>query len=102
MLTNVVDDTDVGMVECRCCSGFPLEPLQCLTILGKLLRQELQGHIATQAGILGLVDYAHPTATELFCDFVVGDGLADHGLVGGSEAFEFGEPVEDDADSVFI
>ncbi len=24
------------------------------------------------------VDYTHPTAAELLCDFVVGDGLADH------------------------
>ena len=38
-------------------------------------------------------------ATELLCDFVVGDGLADHGLVGRYEAFEFFKPVEDDVDS---
>ena len=32
--------------------------------------------------VLGLVDHTHPTTTQLLCDFVVGDGLADHG---GSE-----------------
>jgi hypothetical protein len=32
------------------------EPLQGLAILSKFLRQELQGHIAIQAGVLGLVD----------------------------------------------
>ena len=31
------------------------------------------------AGVLGLVDHTHPTAAKLFCDFVVADGLADHG-----------------------
>ena len=58
--------------------GFSLEPLQCLAILGKLLRQELQGHIATQAGVLSLVDHTHSTTAELLCDPVVGDGLIDH------------------------
>ena len=47
-------------------------------ILGKLLRQKLQGHIATQPGVLCLVDYTHPTANEFFLDFVMGDGFADH------------------------
>ncbi len=37
-------------------------------------------HIAAQAGVLGLVDHTHSTATELYQDFVVGDGLADHGV----------------------
>ncbi len=49
-------------------------------ILGKLLRQELQGHIAAQAGVLSLVDHTHPTTAELLQDFVVGNGLADHGV----------------------
>ncbi len=40
--------------------------------------QELQGHIAAQPGVLGLVDHTHPTATQFLCDFIVGDGLADH------------------------
>ncbi len=62
MLTNVVDDADVGMIQCRGSSGLSLETLQCLAILGELLRQELQGHIAAQAGVLSLVDHTHPTA----------------------------------------
>ncbi len=49
-------------------------------ILGKLLRQELQGNIATQAGVFSLVDHTHPTTAELLQDFVVGNGLADHGV----------------------
>ena len=34
--------------------------------------------VAAQAGVLCLVDYTHPTAAQLLCDFVVGDSLADH------------------------
>jgi len=86
VIADVVNDTDVGMVQRRCSTGFPLEPLQCLAILGKLLKQELQGHIAAQAGVLSLVDHTHSTAAQFLCDFVVGNGLADHGLVGGSES----------------
>ena len=40
--------------------------------------QEVQGHIAAQAGVLSLGDHTHPTSTQLLCDLVVGDGLADH------------------------
>ncbi len=40
---------------------------------------DLQGYIAAQAGVLSLVDHTHPTAAELFCDLVMGDGLVDHG-----------------------
>ena len=46
---------------------------------GKLFRQELQGHIATQTGVLRLADHIQSTAAELLCDFLVGIGLADHG-----------------------
>ena len=44
------------------------------------------------------MNHTHTTATQLLCDFVVGDGLADHGLVGRHQPFEFFKPVEDDVD----
>jgi hypothetical protein len=31
-----------------------------------------------ELGVLGLVDDTHPTATQLFKDAIVRDGLADH------------------------
>ncbi len=68
----------LGVIQCRCCSGFPVETIQCLFVLGVFLRQELQRDIAAQASVLRLVDHTHPTAAELLCDFVVGNGLADH------------------------
>ncbi len=80
VIADVVDGADVGMIECRGRSGLPLETIQCLFVLGKLFRQKFQGHIAAQAGVLSLVDHTHPTATQFLCDFVVGDGLADHGV----------------------
>ncbi len=48
--------------------------------------------------VFGQKDHTHATAPELLCDFVVGNGLVDHGLVGRHQAFEFFKPVEDDVD----
>ena len=46
VISDVVNDADIGVIECRGRPSLSLEPLQCLAILGKLLRQELQSHIA--------------------------------------------------------
>ncbi len=51
-----------------------------LAILGELLRQELQGYIAAQAGVLGLVDHTHPTAAYFLKNLVMADGRTDHKL----------------------
>ena len=41
--------------------------------------EELQRDRASEFGVLGFVDDTHPSLTELFGDFVVGDGFVDHG-----------------------
>jgi len=45
---------------------------------GKIGGQELQGNEAVQPRVLGLVDYPHASATKLFDDAVMRNGLADH------------------------
>jgi hypothetical protein len=63
-----------------------LKSLQSLAVLCQLLRQEPQGHWATELCVLGLVHDTHAAATEFFQDAIVRDGLADHGkeaLLGG-------------------
>ena len=40
-------------------------PLRCLAIFRELLRQELQGDIATQPGVLGLVDLSPAALADL-------------------------------------
>ena len=77
VLADVVDRTDVGMVQGGGGAGLALEPLQALGILGILLGQELEGHAAAEAGILGLVDDPHAAASQWLQGAVVGDGLAD-------------------------
>ena len=54
--------------------------LQGLAILGELLRQELQGHIAAQAGVFSFVDHTHPTAAYFLKYLVMADGRTDHKL----------------------
>jgi hypothetical protein len=52
--------------------------VQRLWVFGNVLRKELHSNKAPEVRVLGLVDYTHPTATELFDDAVVRDGPADH------------------------
>jgi hypothetical protein len=44
-------------------------------IVWESVRQEFQGDVASQAGVLGLVDHTQTSTAELFRDLVVGDGL---------------------------
>jgi hypothetical protein len=44
-----------------------------------LVRQELERHESVQACIFGLVHNAHPTATKLFDNAIVGNRAAEHG-----------------------
>ncbi|MGC1580657.1 MAG: hypothetical protein WA766_04195, partial [Candidatus Acidiferrales bacterium] len=57
-------------------AGFALEALECLTIIGHVVRQEFQRDVAAQALVLGLVHHAHSTATKLFKDAIVGNRSA--------------------------
>src|SRR5579864_7683931 len=77
MLANVMHRTDMGVVQGGGGAGLALEPLQALRILDKLPGQELEGHAAAEAGILGLVDDPHAAASQWLELVVVGDGLAD-------------------------
>ena len=78
LLADVVDRADVGMVEGGRGTSFTSETFQCLRVSGNVVRQEFEGDKTTKLGVLGLVNYAHTAAAELFDDAVVRDGLADH------------------------
>ena len=80
VLLDGVDRTDVGMVQGRGGPGFTLEPFQGRLVLGHVRRQALHGDLATQLGVLRLVDHPHAAAAQLLGDAVVGDGLANQGF----------------------
>jgi hypothetical protein len=80
VLVDIVNDADVGMIQCRGGACFPLKPIERRVILGVIVRQELEGNAAAQARIFRFVHHAHAAAPELFHDAVVGDCLPDHDL----------------------
>ncbi len=53
-----------GMVERRRGARFALEALEHRHVVLQLLGQELDGHAAPEATVLGLVDHAHPAGAE--------------------------------------
>src|SRR5208283_5029202 len=78
LLTDVVDGADVGMIEGGGGLCLPTEAAERLRIARHFVRQELQSDETVQTSVLGLVNYAHTTTTELLDDLVVRDGLVDH------------------------
>src|SRR5581483_8000090 len=78
LIADVVDGTDVGMVERRGSLGFAAESFQRLRVVSYRLRKELEGDKTVEPGILSLVHHAHPPAPELFQDGVVGNRLTQH------------------------
>ena len=65
----VVDGDDAGVVHLGDDLGFPLEAL--LGVLRQVAgRDELDGHLAVQDGILRAIDDAHPAAPQLGEDLV--------------------------------
>ncbi len=78
VLSDVVNGADVGMIERGGGLGFALKTGEGLGIAGHVFGQEFQGDKTMEAGVLGLVNHAHASATEFLDDAVVRDGLVDH------------------------
>jgi hypothetical protein len=78
-IVDLVDRAYVGMIESRGRPGFALEPFKSLRVLGKSLGDKLQCDLTAQFCVLGLIDHAHPAATQPLDDVVVGDVLTNHG-----------------------
>jgi hypothetical protein len=55
---DVVKRADIGMIQRRDRTGFPLETVT------KLFRRNLDGDIASEAGIPGLPDFAHASLPD--------------------------------------
>ena len=75
---DVVNGTDIRMVQGRSGFGFAPKTFQRLRVARQIVRQKLKRDEASQAGIFGLVDHTHTAATELSDDPIVRDDLADH------------------------
>ena len=76
-----VDASDVGMVQRGKDSGFTLEPGQSFRIVSEEVREDFQGHIAPELGIVRTVHLPHAALANLGSDFVRaerGAGLQGH------------------------
>ena len=78
--SQLMDRTDVRMIQSGGGTGFPVEAFECLLVPGELFGQKLEGHRPTQGGVSGLIDNTHTSTAEFLDDLVVGNGLADQCL----------------------
>ncbi len=78
LLANVVDRTDIGVIQRGRSLRFTLKAGERLWVSGNIIGKELESDEAMQSRVLSLVDHTHPAATELLYDAVVRDGLANH------------------------
>jgi hypothetical protein len=77
-LADVMDGDDVYMVEGRRGLRFLNEAALSRRVGDFIVRQNLDGDKAIQAGVARFVDHTHPAFTELLGDFVVRECLARH------------------------
>ena len=73
VLADFVNRADVGMIQGRGSAGFALEALECLTIVGDVVRQEFQRDVTAKALVLGLINHTHPATTKFFKNTIVGN-----------------------------
>ena len=78
ILVDLVDRTDVGVMQSGGGLSLPKEPLLGLFVVQQMRGQELEGHIALELLVLGSIHNTHAALAELLDDAVVADRPADH------------------------
>src|SRR5262249_3437277 len=67
-------------------AGTELLRLTCSStpaaVASQFVREELQGNIAAQFGVLGSVDHTHAATAQFLCDAIVRNHRTDHGRRG--------------------
>ena len=64
LVVNLVDRTDVRMIQGTSRPGFALKTAETLRACATFVGQELEGNKAAKLDILVLVDLPHPAATR--------------------------------------
>ncbi len=73
-----MNGANVGVVEGGRSAGFALEAFQRLLVVGQIFGEKFQRNETSQSGVFGLVNNAHPAATQLFENAVVRDRTTNH------------------------
>ena len=80
-LVDFVDGANVWVVQRGRSFGFSLKTAESLSNVGEFFGEELQGDVATELEVFGLVHNAHAPTADPAEDAVMGNGLP-HGLGG--------------------
>ena len=67
-----------GCFSAAGCLGLLNKTALAVGVGDELGREDLQGDLAVELQVEGLVDNPHPATADLFEDLVVGEALADH------------------------
>ena len=70
LAADVVDDQEVGMVECACGPRFGLEPLDALRVGGAGAGQSFDRHVPAEARVPGAIHLAHTAGADQAVDLV--------------------------------
>src|ERR1700758_3313475 len=76
-----MDGADVRVIKRGSRPRLPLEALKQLGVPGHIRRKKLQGHAATELGVLGLVHHTHTTRAQFTQNLVMQERLADEGIL---------------------
>jgi len=79
-LIDFMDRADVRMVQRGRGFGLSLESAESLCVVGEFVGQELQGDVATELEVFGLIHHTHAPATNPAEDAVMGNRLP-HGSI---------------------
>src|SRR2546427_10202290 len=60
---NLMNGTDIRVIQGGGGASFTLKPLKCLAIFGHLCGQEFQSHQTPELGVFGLIHHTHSAAT---------------------------------------
>ena len=77
VFADVVDGTNIGVIQRRSGFGFATETTEGLWIASDIVRKKFQRNETVQALVLRLVNHSHAAAAELFEDEVMRDSLSD-------------------------
>ena len=77
MFLNLINRTDIGVIQRGCRARFALKPAKRVGITDDFIRQKFKRHEAAQTDVLGLVNHSHSARAQLLDDAVMRDGLPD-------------------------
>ena len=85
VFADVVDLDDVRIIQCRHAARFAQEAFLHALVVRQRIRQDLDGDIAVERGLVSLVDHAHAATTQFGNDVVVSQSRF-HGVSGAPGA----------------